>query len=218
MWGCSEPNLTNAASCPKVWFPIALSDVENGILWVEQVNTLILIDIQVGFDNPDWGERNNPAAEERAKSLLESWRANDLPIVHIKHVSTTPDSPLSGEGTEFKPEVQPLREETVIEKSVNSAFIGTNLDAHLKQIGATDLTICGLTTPHCVSTTTRMAANMGYTVRLVADACAAFSSNADVSFDNGLALTADESHRSALAHLHGEFAIVCLSAEILEAT
>lgn len=182
------------------------------------MNTLILIDMQIGFDDPVWGERNNPTAEERAGSLLESWRAKGRPIVHIKHVSTTPGSPLSGQGTEFKSEVQPLPDETVIEKSVNSAFIGTNLDAHLKRVGATDLTICGLTTPHCVSTTTRMAANMGYNVRLVADACAAFTSNADVSFDNGVALTADEIHRSALAHLHGEFAIVCLTSEVLKVT
>ncbi|MEM9498555.1 MAG: cysteine hydrolase family protein [Pseudomonadota bacterium] len=179
------------------------------------MNTLILIDIQTGFDNPVWGKRNNPMAEERAGCLLQNWRANGLPVVHIKHVSTMPGSPLSGQGTEFKSEVQPLPEETVIEKSVNSAFIGTNLDAYLKEIGATDLTICGLTTPHCVSTTTRMAANMGYDVRLIADACAAFTSNADVSFDNGPSLTADEIHRSALAHLHGEFASVCLSKEAL---
>lgn len=182
------------------------------------MNTLILIDIQTGFNNPAWGERNNPTAEERAGSLLESWRANSLPIVHIKHVSTTPGSPLSGRGTEFKPEVQPLPEEIIIEKSVNSAFTGTNLDEHLRNIGALDLTICGLTTPHCVSTTARIAANKAYNVRLVADACAAFTTNADVSFDNGPALTADEIHRSALAHLHGEFATVCLSAEVLAAT
>lgn len=179
------------------------------------MNTLILIDIQAGFDSPVWGARNNPMAEVRARSLLQHWRANGFPIIHIKHVSTTPGSPLSGPGTTFKSEVQPQPDETVIEKSVNSAFIGTNLDLTLKELGVHDLTICGLTTPHCVSTTTRMAANMGYNVRLVADACAAFTSNADVSFDGGSALTADEIHRSALAHLHGEFAKVCLSAEVL---
>ena len=179
------------------------------------LNTLILIDIQVGFENPVWGARNNPQAEEQAQRLLHKWRNEDLSVVHIKHVSSTPGSPLSGAGTEFKPQVQPVAGEIIFEKSVNSAFIGTSLDSHLKTIGAIDLTICGLTTPHCVSTTTRMAANMGYNVRLVADACAAFTSNADVSFDAGRAMSADEIHRSALAHLHGEFAHVCLCAEVL---
>jgi nicotinamidase-related amidase len=178
----------------------------------------MLIDIQVGFEDPSWGERNNPRAEEHAQSLLKKWRDEHLPIVHIQHISMTPGSPLSGAGAEFKAIVQPLAGEAIFQKCVNSAFIGTALESHLKAIGATDLTICGLTTPHCVSTTTRTAANFGYSVRLVADACAAFTSNADVSFDSGPTLTADEIHRSALAHLHREFAHVCQSAEVLSET
>jgi len=181
------------------------------------MNVLLLIDIQVGFDNPVWGDRNNPQAEDRAADLLAHWRATGQPIVHVQHVSTQPGSPLSGAGIAFKPQVTPEPGEVVIQKSVNSAFIGTNLEAHLESIGATALTICGLTTPHCVSTTTRMAANMGYDVRLVVDACAAFTSNADTSFDDGPALTAEEVHRTALAHLHGEFATVCTTRQVLEA-
>lgn len=181
------------------------------------MDTLLLIDIQVGFTDPIWGERNNPSAEQRAKDLLTAWRASQLPIIHVRHVSTTPGSPLSGAGAEFKSQVTPNSDELIIEKSVNSAFIGTNLHEHLHTFGATKLTICGLTTPHCVSTTTRMAANLGYSVRLVADACAAFTSNADVSFDSGPKLTADNIHRTALAHLHGEFAHVCQTSEVLSA-
>ena len=179
------------------------------------VNTLLLIDMQIGFEAAVWGERNNPDAEERAKDLLAHWRNAKRPIVHVRHVSIEPRSPLVGAGTDFKPEVTPLAGEAVFEKSVNSAFIGTNLHEHLQEIGTTHLTICGLTTPHCVSTTTRMAANMGYAVDLVADASAAFSSNADVSFDNGPVLSAEEIHRTALAHLHGEFARVCKARDVI---
>ncbi|MFY0597637.1 MAG: cysteine hydrolase [Cognatishimia sp.] len=180
-------------------------------------NALILIDIQRGFEAPVWGARNNPHAEERAGDLLAYWRAQDRPVVHIRHVSVEPGSPLSGAGTDFKPEVTPLPSDVIFEKSVNSGFIGTGLQAHLEEIGATELTICGLTTPHCVSTTTRMAANLGFTVNLVEDACAAFASNADTSFDDGPALTAEEIHRTALAHLHGEFARVVQSDVLLQA-
>ena len=179
---------------------------------------LMLIDFQVGFDDPIWGDRNNPRAEEHARQLLVKWRAERLPIVHIQHVSKTPGSPLRGAGTQFKSQVQPMPDEVIFQKHANSAFIGTNLERHLHVTGATDLAICGLTTPHCVSTTTRMAANLGFNVRLVADACAALTSNADVSFDKGPAMTADEIHRAALAHLHGEFAQVCMCADVFPET
>lgn len=171
-------------------------------------HALLLIDIQVGFDDPSWGDRNNPDAEKRAAELLAHWRARGAPVVHVRHVSVEPGSPLVGEGAEFKPEVAPWASEMIFEKSVNSAFIGTGLQAHLGALEVEELTICGLTTPHCVSTTTRMAANLGFKVNLIEDACAAFTSNADTSFDDGPALTAEEIHRTALAHLHGEFASV----------
>ena len=169
---------------------------------------LVLIDIQRGFDDPRWGARNNPEAEANAGVLLAQWRAAQAPVIHIRHVSVERGSPLVDEGAQFKPEVTPLPREPVFEKSVNSAFIGTELEANLRNHGLSALTIAGLTTPHCVSTTTRMAANLGFDVELVADACAASATNADTSFDDGPALTPDEIHRTALAHLHGEFATV----------
>ena len=168
---------------------------------------LILIDIQTGFDSPVWGDRNNPDAEEKAGDLLARWRRAGAPVVHSRHVSIEPGSPLGPAtgGTAFKPQVAPEAGEVIFDKSVNSAFIGTGLEAHLRDIGATDLLICGLTTPHCVSTTCRMAANLGFRVRLTHDACAAFTGNANGGWANLPAMTATEIHASAVSHLHGEF-------------
>lgn len=179
---------------------------------------LVLIDIQTGFDNPIWGERNNPCAEDNAALLLEHWRKSDQPVCHIRHVSVEPGSPLGPDtgGTTFKPQVMPIDGEPVFEKSVNSAFIGTNLQAHLDSIGATALVICGLTTPHCVSTTTRMAGNLGYSVMLAHDACAAFTGNANTGWHDGLpAMDAETIHTTAVSHLHGEFAQARATADIL---
>lgn len=168
---------------------------------------LILIDIQRGFDRPVWGTRNNPDAEMNAARLLGHWRAQDWPLFHVRHLSTTSGSPLEAgqTGADFKPETQPQGNEPIIEKTVNSAFIGTDLEAQLRTGNITDLVICGLTTPHCVSTTARMAANLGFSVTLAHDACAAFTSNADMSWQDAPTLTAQQIHDTAIAHLHGEF-------------
>ncbi len=179
-------------------------------------SALILIDIQMGFNDPIWGARNNPQAEANAGRLLAEWRKWAAPVCHIRHVSVQPGSPLAADGTIFKPEVTPLDREPIFEKQVNSAFIGTELEDHLTHSSVGDLVICGLTTPHCVSTTTRMAANLGFNVRLAHDACAAFASNASTDWAPGMAaLDPQTIHDTAISHLHGEFARVLSTDAIL---
>jgi nicotinamidase-related amidase len=175
---------------------------------------LILIDIQQGFDDAKhWGLRNNPGAEANAAQLLKAWRASGRPLFHVQHRSTSPRSPLrpGQPGCELKPEVRPLADEPVIGKQVNSAFIGTDLEARLRALDISTLVIAGLTTAHCVSTTTRMAGNLGFRAFLAADACA---THAQTGYD-GRAYDAETVHALALASLHGEFAQVTDTADIL---
>ena len=167
---------------------------------------LLVIDVQRGFDDPGWGRRNNPNLEQRVAELLAAWRAGRRPVLHARHMSTLPASPLrpGQPGNEFKTGAAPLADEPVIEKRVNSCFIGTPLDEHLRRSGIDGLVLAGLTTNHCVSTTARMAGNLGYAVSVVSDATAAF----DRTGPDGVLYPAELVHAVTLADLHGEFADV----------
>lgn len=174
---------------------------------------LVLIDVQQGFDSSYWGTRNNPDAEDRIAALLAAWRQSQLPIYHVQHLSTEPDSPLRPQqpGVAFKACAQPSGGESIIQKSVNSAFIGTPLERQLREDGIQTIVLVGFTTDHCVSTTTRMAANLGFEALVVADATATFNR----SDHRGQFFPADLVHSLALASLHREFARVVETSDVL---
>ena len=176
---------------------------------------LILIDVQVGLDEPRLGRRNNPDAEQNMARLLADWRARGRPICHVQHMSTEPNSPLRPElpGNAIKPIVAPQGDEPVIQKNVNSAFIGTDLESRLREAGIDSLVIVGLTTDHCVSSSVRMADNLGFRTTVVADATAAHE---HYSYD-GRHFPADTVHAVALANLHEEFATVMTTDQVLGA-
>ncbi len=174
---------------------------------------LIIIDVQQGFDDPIGGQRNNPQAELNIIRLLSAWRRSKRPIFHIQHISLEPKSPLRADnsGHNFKEGMQPQNAEPVIQKHVNSAFIGTNLEARLRQNNIATLVIVGLTTDHCVSTTTRMAGNFGFNAYVVSDATATFNRT---GYD-GKQYSAEDMHAISLASLHQEFATVVDTGTVL---
>lgn len=174
---------------------------------------LLVIDVQKGFDDSVWGNRNNLDAEANIAQLISVWREKKLPIIHVQHCSVEPNSPLrpNQPGNEFKQEAQPDTGEKQITKTVNSAFIGTELETYLKDQGISNLVIVGLTTDHCVSTTTRMAGNLGFHVTLVSDATATF----DRIGHNGVNYSAQDIHNIHLASLNGEFCVVSSTKDVL---
>jgi len=175
-------------------------------LLLPQKIVLLLIDVQKGFDDPLWGERNNPQAEENIARLLERWRKTGRPVFHVQHLSQLPLSPLNPghPGHELKDMAKPAEGEPLFQKHVNSAFIGTKLEEKLHEVGCEALIITGLTTPHCVSTTARMAGNLGFRTFVVSDATAAFA----LTGHDGRRYSAEEIHSVTLATLHEEFATI----------
>lgn len=176
-------------------------------------SALLVIDVQQGMDNPRLGERNNPDAEKRIADVLAAWRAAGKPVIHVQHDSVEPQSELRPDrpGNAVKPEGKPIEGEPVFRKNVNSAFIGTNLESYLRERGIDNLVMVGLTTEHCVSTSARMAANLGFNVTIVADATAAFEHK---GYD-GTHFTADQVHNVELANLNREFATIRESRDVV---
>lgn len=165
--------------------------------------TLIVIDVQRAFDDPSWGERNNPEAERNVARAIEAWRERGAPVIHVRHESEGLFAPGS-ESAEFKPEAEPRGGEPVLTKNVNSAFIGTDLEQRLRAGGVDTVAIVGLTTDHCVSTTVRMAGNLGFETWLLEDSTATFERRTP----DGERIPAETMHRTAIASLHEEFADV----------
>lgn len=177
---------------------------------------LILIDLQRAIDDPSWGDdRNNPEMESNVAALLARWRERGWPIFHVRHASREPHSTYrpGQPGFEFKPEAAPVDGERVIEKRVNSAFIGTMLEAQLRAAGIERLYIAGVITNNSVEATVRMAGNLGFETFVISDATATFGRN---DFD-GRWRTAEEVHAMSLANLSGEYATVVTTREALTA-
>ncbi|KAJ7157554.1 isochorismatase family protein [Mycena crocata] len=181
---------------------------------------LIVIDVQKGFTFAPYRDMKVfPSLDTvlaNISSTIQAFRAAALPIIHIHHASLQ-ESPLNPtlypEGYAVLPEAVPAGDEIIFVKNVNSAFIGTGLEVHLRAAQIDTLVILGLTTSHCVSTTTRMAGNLGWTVFLPRDATAMFERAAapgkQKQFD------AETMHEVALSELHEEFATVVTTADIV---
>lgn len=172
---------------------------------------LVVVDVQQGFDDVSWGPRDNPACEAHILDLITAWRAVQWPIIVVRHDSTSADSPLrpGQPGNALRPGIDG---DVLITKTVNSAFYGDpDLHEWLSERGITRLTICGVTTNHCCETTARMAGNLGYDVDFVIDATHTF----DRIGPDGQAVGALDLARITATNLHGEFAAVRTTREVL---
>jgi len=179
---------------------------------------LLLIDLQQAFQEIEASGlgRNNPDAMARIGEVLAHFRARKGHIIHIRHASREAESRFRPERTGYAPlaAAREIAGEPVLVKHVNSAFIGTDLQARLVERGIDTLVIAGATTNHCVETTTRMAGNLGFRTLLVEDACWTF----DRRGPDGALHRAADIHRMSLANLHEEFAEITTASALLAAS
>lgn len=176
---------------------------------------LVVVDVQAGFDDPAWGDRNNPQCEANIAALIEAWRSAGRPVVFVRHDSVTAGSPLRPDqpGNALKPEVSG-EPDLLVTKHVNAAFYGEpDLHGWLAERGITGVAVAGIQTNICCETTARMAGNLGYETLFVLDATCTF----DLPAHGGGTITADELARVTATNLQGEFADVVMTADLLGA-
>ncbi|MGO2355737.1 MAG: cysteine hydrolase family protein [Marinomonas foliarum] len=173
---------------------------------MENSAVLMIIDMQQGMSWPQAGERNNPNAEHEIAELLAHWRSFHAPIVHVRHLSTEPESLFwpDQEGVLFQDAFQPLIDEKIIEKSVPDAFVFSDLEKWLREQDVQTLLVVGVSTNNSVESTVRSAGNLGFKTYVVGSACFAFEKEDFF----GQSRSADEVHAMSLANLHGEYATV----------
>lgn len=173
---------------------------------------LLPVDMQQAFDGPGWPRRWNREVAANGLALLAAWRAAGRPIIHVRHDSVQPGSTLAPDqpGNAFRPGFAPQAGEPLVTKSVNSAFIGTDLDLRLKRLGAKHVVVFGISTDMCVSTTVRTGANLGWDMILVPDACDCF----DLPDGDGGTITAEQVQRAHVATLAFEFCRVLPTLEL----
>ena len=177
---------------------------------------LLVIDVQMAFvhDDNNGASRSCPQAEENVANLLQQFRGSGDKIVHIHHHALDPDDPFHPDsaGAKVQAFATPIEGEDVVIKHVASAFVGTTLEANLRSAEINRLIICGATANHCAESTARSAGNLGFETIYISDAVWAYAATGPDDTEH----SAEQIHSMTLCNLHGEFASVLSTAQLLE--
>ena len=174
---------------------------------------LLIIDIQNDYfpGGPMELEGADAAAANASKALARA-RQDGLPVFHVRHLSTRPGATFfipGTQGAEIHAAVRPHGKERIIEKNFQNSFRGTGLERALKDAGVKELVVAGMMTHMCVDATVRQAADLGYKVTLLGDACATRAQTF-----GGETVPARQVHAAFLAALNGFYAKVVPTHEL----
>ena len=175
--------------------------------------TLVIIDIQNDyFPGGAMELEGADAAGSHAGKTLAQFRDKGAPIIHVRHLSVRPGATFflpNTRGAEIHAAVKPQGDETVIEKNFPNSFRNTPLQAELERRGIKNLVVAGMMTHMCVDATVRHAADLGYKVTLIGDACATRAQTY-----GGETVPARQVHAAFLAALNGFYAKVVTSHDL----
>lgn len=168
---------------------------------------LIIVDIQNDyFPGGKMELVGMEAAAQNAQRVLELFRARNMPIFHIQHVSNRPGASFfvpETPGVEIHESVTPKNGEPVIQKHFPNCFRDTSLRDQLQGLSIEEIIICGAMVHMCIDTTVRAAFDLGFRCLVVSDACA----TRNMEF-GGVTVEAQQVHAAFMAALSIPFAHV----------
>lgn len=177
---------------------------------------LILIDIQNDyFPQGKWPLEGVDAAADKAQQVLQAFRQAGDAVIHVRHEFTSEDAPFftpGSEGAHLHPKVLNQGNEPVVLKHFVNAFRETNLRALLEQRSITDVVVVGSMSHMCIDGVARAAADLGYKVTVIHDACA----TRDLEL-NGVTVPAAQVHTAFMSSLGFAYASVVSADEFLRA-
>lgn len=175
---------------------------------------LLIVDIQNDyFPGGKWPLVGQTEAAQVAARILAAFRSLGAPVIHIRHEILRSNAPFfipGSTGAAIHPSVAPQGAEPVIVKHFANSFRDTGLQALLTERGITDLVILGSMTQNCIDSTARAAADLGFGIRIIHDACATL----DLTF-NGTTIPAAQVQAAYMAALGFAFGSVISAAEYL---
>ncbi len=180
---------------------------------MDKSTALLIIDIQNDyFPGGTMELEGADAAAEKAAAAIKTFREKNLPVIHVRHLSVRPGATFFVPGTkgaEIHEAVKPAAGETIVEKNFPNSFRETTLKNQLDGFGVKNLVVAGMMTHMCVDATVRHAADAGYRITLLGDACA----TRELNF-GGQAVPARQVHAAFLASLNGIYAKVVKTDEL----
>ncbi|AKJ98148.1 cysteine hydrolase family protein [Pseudomonas fluorescens] len=175
---------------------------------------LIVVDIQNDyFPQGKWPLVGADSAADKAARLIEAFRQTGDRVVHIRHEFTSEEAPFftpGSEGAQLHPKVRNRDDEPVVLKHFVNAFRDTELKAILERDGIEQLVIVGSMSHMCIDGAARAAADLGYGVTVIHDACATL----DLEF-NGVVVPAAQVHAAFMAALGFAYANVVSTEQFL---
>jgi nicotinamidase-related amidase len=173
---------------------------------------LIVIDVQNDYDGGNLAITHPPFADTlpNVARAMDAATAAGVKVVVIKMITPATSNVFrpGTHGADLHPEIARRRHDHYIEKTLPSAFTGTDLEYWLRVNGIETVTIAGYMTHNCDLSTVVHAMHMGFAVEFLADA----TGSLDYKNQAGEA-TAEEIHRVMSVVFQSRFAAVVTTDE-----